>query len=69
MESGPADVAILQWLAAVGAIVVALSVGYIAHNDFGIAWREICIVAAISASSIGALLVIEYFGRKRRKLK
>ena len=69
MESGPAEVAILQWLAAVGAIVVALSAGYIAHNDFDIAWREIRIAAAIGASTIGALLVIEYFGRKGRKLK
>jgi len=69
MESDPPGTAVLQWLAAVGTIVVALSVGYIAHNDFDVTWREIRIAAAIGASTIVALLVIEYFGRKGRKLK
>lgn len=69
MESGPTEIGILQWLAAAGAIAIALSVGYIAHHNFGIFLHEIRIVAAIGASTIGALLAIEYFGRKLRKHK
>jgi hypothetical protein len=69
MEPGPAQTAVLQWLAAVGAIVAALTVAYVAHYHFGISLREIRIVAALSASTIAALLAIEYFGRKLRKPK
>jgi hypothetical protein len=64
MESDPGEIAVLQWLAAAGAIGAAFSLGYIAHNDFGISFQEIRIVAAIGASTIAALLSIEYFGRK-----
>jgi hypothetical protein len=40
MESGPSEIAVLRWLAAVGTIVTALSVGYIAHYDFGFPGRR-----------------------------
>jgi hypothetical protein len=69
MKSGPAEIAILQWLATVGAVVAAFSVGYVARNGLGISLQEIRIVAAVAAAAIGALLVIEYFGRKARKPK
>jgi hypothetical protein len=69
METGPVEAAILQWLAAAGAIVAAFSVGYVAHYDFGISIHEIRVAAAIGASTIGALLAIEYFGRKLRRPK
>jgi hypothetical protein len=62
MESGPAETAILQWLAAAGAIAAAFWLGYVAHYEFGVPLPEIRIVAA----TIGALLTIEYFGRKLR---
>ena len=69
MESGPTEIAILQWLAAVGTVVTALSVGYIAHNEFGIPMREIRILVVIGASTIATLLAVEYFERKLRKSK
>jgi NhaP-type Na+/H+ and K+/H+ antiporter len=58
MEPGPAETAILQWLAAAGAIAIAFWLGYVAHYEFGISLQEIRIVAAIVASTIGALLNI-----------
>lgn len=54
MESGPAETAILQWLAAAGAIAAAFSLGYVAHYEFGVSLQEIRIVAAIGTSTIGA---------------
>jgi hypothetical protein len=69
MESGPAEIAILQWLAAAGAIATAFWLGYVAHYEFGVSLQEIRIVAAIGTSTIGAVLTIEYFGRKLRKPK
>lgn len=69
MEAEPATTAVFQWLAAVAAIAVALLGGYVAHNDFGISFNEIRIGAAIGASTIITLLVIEYFARKLRKSK
>jgi undecaprenyl pyrophosphate phosphatase UppP len=69
MKSGPTEIAVFQWLAAVGAIVAAFAVGYIAHNDFGISLQEIRVLAAIGMSTIAALLAIEFFGRKLRKSK
>ena len=69
MESGPAEIAILRWLAAAAAIAAAFSLGYVAHYEFGVSLQEIRIVAAIVASTIGALLTIEYFGRKLRRPK
>jgi hypothetical protein len=41
----------------------------IRQDDLGISLREIRVLAAIVASTIAALLAIEYFGRKLRKSK
>jgi hypothetical protein len=54
MESGPSEIATLRWLAAVGAIVTALSVGYVAHYDLGFSRQEIRTQAVIGATIIGA---------------
>jgi hypothetical protein len=69
MESGPSEFAIFRWLAAVGAIVTALSVGYIAHYDLGFSRQEIRTQAVIGAAVIGLLIATEYFGKKLRKPK
>jgi hypothetical protein len=69
MESGPSATAIFRWLAAVGAIVTALSVGYIAHYDFGFSRQEIRTKAVIGAAIIGLLMATEYLGKKLRKSK
>jgi len=69
MESGPTQIAIFQWLAAAAAIVAAFSVGYVAHHEFGVSLQGIRIIAAIGASTIAALLAMEYFGRNFRKSK
>ena len=41
----------------------------IRQDDLGISLREIRVLAAIVASTVAALLAIEYFGRKPRKSK
>jgi hypothetical protein len=41
----------------------------IRQDALGISLREIRVLAAIVASTIAALLAIEYFGRKLRKSK
>jgi hypothetical protein len=41
----------------------------IRQDDLGISLREIRVLTAIVASTIAALLAIEYFGRKLRKSK
>ena len=69
MESGPSKIATLRWLAAVGAIVTALSVGYIAHYDLGFSRQEIRTQAVICAVIIGLLMATAYFGKKLRKPK
>jgi hypothetical protein len=69
MESDPSEIAILRWFAAVGTIVTALSVGYIAHYDFGFSRQEIRAPAVIGAAIIGLLVATEYFGQKLRKPK
>jgi hypothetical protein len=69
MESGPSEIAILRWFAAVGAIVTALSVGYIAHYDFGFSRQEIRTPAVVGAAIIGLLVATEYFGKRLRKPK
>ena len=69
MESGPSEIAIFRWLAAVGAIVTALSVGYIPHYDLGFSRQEIRTQAVICAVIIGLLMATEYFGKKLRKPK
>jgi hypothetical protein len=69
MESGPSETAILRWLAAVGAIVTASSVGYIAHYDLGFSRQEIRTKAVIGAAIIGLLMAAEYLNKKLRKPK
>jgi hypothetical protein len=69
MESGPSEIAVSRWLAGVGAIVTALSVGYIAHYDFGFSRQEIRTQAVIGAAIIGLLMATEYLGKKLRKPK
>jgi hypothetical protein len=69
MESGPSEIKVLRWLAGVGAIVTASSVGYIAHYDLGFSRQEIRTQAVIGAVIIGLLVTIEYLGKKLRKPK
>jgi NhaP-type Na+/H+ and K+/H+ antiporter len=69
MEADPSDIAISSLLAAVGAIVTALLVGYIAHYDLGFSRQEIRTEAVIGAVIIGLLVTIEYLGKKLRKPK
>jgi hypothetical protein len=69
MESGPSEIAILRWLAAVGAIVTASSVAYIAHYDLGFSRQEIRTQAVIGAAIVGLLVATEHFGKKLRKPK
>jgi hypothetical protein len=51
------------------AIVVSLSLAYIAHDDFGLSPQAIRIPALAAACVIAALVAIEFFGKKLRKLK
>jgi hypothetical protein len=60
---------ILVGTAAAGAIVAALSLGYIAHYDFGFSRREIRTPAVMAAAVIALLLAVEYFGTRLRKPK
>ena len=70
MESRPPpETAISRWLAAVGAIVTALSVGHIAYYDLGFSRQEIRTEAVIGAVIIGLLVTIEYLGKELRKPK
>ena len=69
MKSAPSEIAISRRLAAVGAIVTALSVGYIAHYDLGFSRQEIRTEAVIGAVIIGLLVTIEYLGKKLRDPK
>jgi hypothetical protein len=69
MESRPSETAILRWLAAVGAVVTALSVEYIAHYDLSYSRQEIRTQAVIGAVIIGLLMTIDYLGKKLRKPK
>jgi hypothetical protein len=45
----------------------AVSVGYIAHFDFGLSREEIRGLAVFGAGVISALVATEYFGKKLRK--
>jgi hypothetical protein len=56
-------------MGAATAIMVAITVGYIAHYDFGLSRREIRTPAMIAAAIIGLLLATEFFGKKLRKPK
>jgi hypothetical protein len=67
MDSGPTATAIYRWFAAVGTIVTAFSVGYIAHYDFGFSRQEIRTPAVVGAAVIGLMVATEHFGKKLRK--
>jgi hypothetical protein len=56
-------------MSGVGATAVALSLGYIAHYDFGFSREEIRTPALISAGIIAALVAAEFFAERLRKLK
>ena len=51
------------------AATAALSLAYIAHYDFGLSREEIRTPAVVGAVVIGALVAVELFGKKLRKLK
>jgi hypothetical protein len=54
-------------MSGVGATAVALSLGYIAHYDFGFSREEIRTFALIGATVIATLVAVEFFGKKLRK--
>jgi hypothetical protein len=60
-------VIILSLIAGGSAAFAALSVGYIAHYDFGPSREEIRGLAVFGAGIIAALMATEYFGKKLRK--
>jgi hypothetical protein len=56
-------------MSGVGATAVALSLGYIAHYDFGFSRAEIHTPALIGAGIIAVLVAAEFFAERLRKLK
>jgi hypothetical protein len=68
-QSGPSEIAVFRWLAAVGTIVTPVTAGYIAHYEFGFSRQEIRTPALIGAAIVGLLMATEYFGQKLRKPK
>ena len=62
-------ITILLGSSAAGAIVTALSLGYIAHFELGFSRQEIRTTAVIAAAIIALLLAVEYFGTRLRKPK
>lgn len=63
------DQCVAACIAAIGTIVTALSMGYIAHYEFGFSRQEIRTPAVVGAAVIGLLVATEYFGKKLRKPK
>jgi NhaP-type Na+/H+ or K+/H+ antiporter len=51
------------------AIMAAVTVGYVAHYDFGLSRQEIRTSALVGAIVIAGLLAVEHFGEKFRKPK
>jgi hypothetical protein len=51
------------------ATLVALTLGYVAHYDFGLSPQEIRTPAVMAAAIIGLLLATEYFGKNPGKPK
>jgi hypothetical protein len=62
-------IAILLGAATVGAIVAAVSLGYIAHYYFGFSRQEIRTPALRVAAIIALLLAVEFFGKKLSESK
>ena len=65
-RSGPTEMAVFGWLAAVATIVTSVSAGYIAHYEFGFSRQEIRTAAVIGAAIFGLLMGTEYFAQKLR---
>jgi len=51
------------------AVMAAVTVGYVAHYDFGLSRQDIRTSALVGAIVIVALLAVELFGEKLRKPK
>ena len=68
-ESGPTEIAVFCWLAAVGAIVTSVSAGYIAHYEFGFSRQDIRTPVLVGAAIIALLMATEYLVQKLRKPK
>jgi hypothetical protein len=51
------------------AIAAAFTLAYVAHYGFGFSREEIRIPALVVASVIALLMVVDFFGKKSRKLK
>jgi purine-cytosine permease-like protein len=49
------------------AVTTALSLGYIAHYNFGLSREEIRTPAIVGAAIIAVLVAVEFFGKKLRK--
>jgi hypothetical protein len=56
-------------MSVVAAAFTALSLGYIAHYDFGFSREEIRTPAVVGAAVIAVLVAVEFFGKKLRKAK
>jgi hypothetical protein len=51
------------------AALAALTLGYIAHYDFGVSRQDIRTRALLGAATIALLLATEYFGKMLRRSK
>jgi hypothetical protein len=51
------------------AVMAAVTMGYVAHYDFGLSRQEIRTSALLGAIVIGALLAVEHFGEMLRRPK
>jgi len=56
-------------MSVVAAAFTALSLGYIAHYDFGFSREEIRAPALVGAGIIAALVAGDFFAERLRKLK
>ncbi|SDR90062.1 hypothetical protein [Bradyrhizobium canariense] len=48
---------------------LAMTLGFVAHDDLGFSREKIRAAAALSAILLGLLLVIDYLGKKLRRAK
>ena len=63
------DKVIIIMMATSTTTAVALSLGYIAHYDFGLSREEIRTPALVGAGITAVLVAVEFFGKKLRKAK
>jgi hypothetical protein len=63
------DKVIVIMMATSTAAITALSLAYIAHYNCGLSHQEIRAPAIVGAGVIAALVAVEFFGKKLRKLK